>query len=74
LHCHFTHIEFTEKGEKRNHTLYETEYGPDFQCLASVIAELGLKPVIISESPILDVDAQKTQNILFEKVRKEEKS
>jgi hypothetical protein len=54
--------------------LYEAEYGPDFQCLASIIAELGLKPVIISESPILDVDAQKMQDILFEKVRKEEKS
>jgi deoxyribonuclease-4 len=70
LHCHFTHIEFTEKGEKRHHTLYEAEYGPDFQCLATVIAELGLKPVIISESPILDVDAQKMRNILFEKLEK----
>lgn len=70
MHCHFAEIEFTEKGEKRHHTINETEYGPDFTLLARVIAEFKLKPVIISESPMLDVDAIKMRDIL----RKELKS
>lgn len=64
LHCHFTKVEFTEKGEKRHHTLEEEEYGPDFTMLAETIADFKLKPVIISESPILDVDAIKMRNAL----------
>jgi deoxyribonuclease-4 len=69
IHCHFAKIEFTEKGEKRHHTMNETEYGPDFTLLARVIAEFKLKPVIISESPILDVDAIKMRDILREELR-----
>lgn len=65
LHCHFTRVEFTEKGEKRHHLLNEVEYGPDFHHLATLIAELDLKPVIISESPILDVDAQKMRDMVL---------
>ena len=64
MHCHFTKVEFTEKGEKRHHTMDEKAYGPDFTMLAKVIAEFKLKPVIISESPILDVDAIKMRDIL----------
>jgi deoxyribonuclease-4 len=64
MHCHFSHIEFTDKGERRHHTLDEAEYGPDFHLLASLIKELDLKPVMICESPILDVDAQKMRDIL----------
>ena len=68
LHCHFTKIEFTDKGEKRHHTLQEARYGPDFRLLAKVIAEFKLKPVIISESPILDLDAMKMRDILQEEL------
>ncbi|MCX8177534.1 MAG: TIM barrel protein [Candidatus Bathyarchaeota archaeon] len=69
LHCHFTKIEFTEKGEKRHHVLDEKNYGPDFELLASVIAEFKLNPVIISESPILDIDAIKMRDILIKKLQ-----
>lgn len=69
MHCHFTKIEFTEKGEKRHHTMNEAEYGPEFRLLAKVIAEFKLKPVIISESPILDVDARKMRDILREELK-----
>jgi len=69
MHCHFTKVEFTEKGEKRHHTLHETEYGPDFTMLAKVIAEFKLKPVIISESPVLDVDAIKMREILQKELK-----
>lgn len=68
LHCHFTRVEFTGKGEKCHHILDEVEYGPNFQHLAALIAELDLKPVIISESPILDVDAQKMRDIVLRKL------
>jgi len=68
LHCHFTRVEFTEKGEKRHHILDEVEYGPDFQHLATLIAELDLNPVIISESPILDVDAQKMRDMVLKEL------
>lgn len=62
MHCHFTKIEFTRKGERRHHTLGEEQYGPDFAELAKVIAEFKLRPVIISESPLLDLDAIKMRD------------
>ena len=69
MHCHFTKVEFTEKGEKRHHTLDEAEYGPDFTLLAKVIVEFKLRPVIISESPVLDVDAVKMRDILQREIK-----
>ena len=65
LHCHYTRVEFGRMGERRHHTMDDTKYGPDFKPLAILIAELGLNPVIISESPILDIDSQKMQDIVF---------
>ena len=70
IHCHFTKIEFTDKGERRHHTLEESRYGPDFRLLANIIIEFDLKPVIISESPILDLDAIKMRGILQEELDK----
>jgi len=64
MHCHFTKVEFTDKGERRHHTMDKAGYGPDFMMLAKVIAELRLRPVIISESPVPDVDAIKMREIL----------
>jgi len=68
LHCHYTLVEFTGKGEKRHHIMDEVECGPPFEPLATLIAELGLTPVIISESPVLDVDAQKMRDIMLKKL------
>lgn len=70
LHCHFTKIEFTDKGERRHHILEESRYGPDFRLLAKVIVEFDMKPVIISESPILDLDAIKMRDTLREELNK----
>jgi deoxyribonuclease-4 len=69
MHCHFTRVEFTDKGEKRHHTMDEADYGPDFAMLAKVIAEFKLKPVIISESPIIDIDAMKMRDILQKELK-----
>jgi len=65
LHCHFTPVEFTEKGEKRHHTMSEAGFGPNFEFLATLIAELGLRPVVVCESPVLDVDAKKMRDIVL---------
>jgi deoxyribonuclease-4 len=64
MHCHFTKIEYADKGERRHHALDEAGYGPSFEMLAKVIAEFKLKPVIICESPLLDIDAIKMRDIL----------
>jgi len=69
MHCHFAKVEFTDKGEKCHHTMDEAEYGPDFTLLARVIAEFKLKPVTISESPVLDVDAIKMRDILQKELK-----
>jgi deoxyribonuclease-4 len=68
MHCHFTKVEYTEKGEKCHHIMDEANYGPDFAMLAKVIAEYKLNPVIISESPILDVDAMKMRDTLKKEI------
>jgi len=66
MHCHFTKIEFTEKGEKRHHVLDEKKYGPNFQLLAETISEFKLCPVVICETPMLDIDAMKMKNTFLE--------
>lgn len=69
LHCHYTPVESTAKGEKCHHAMGEG-FGPNFEPLAEIIVELGLSPVIISESPVLDIDSIKMKKILEEKARK----
>ena len=50
LHCHFSKIEYTDKGEKKHLTFADREYGPDFEPLVEAIAREGLTPTIICES------------------------
>ena len=51
VHCHFSRIEYTEKGgEKRHVTLADTEWGPSPEPLMRVISDMKLCPTIISES------------------------
>ncbi len=69
LHCHYSHIEFADKGEKRHHNLDRVEYGPDFKFLARLIAERGLKPVIVCETPNLDIDAQKLRDMTLDELK-----
>jgi deoxyribonuclease-4 len=66
MHCHFSKVEFSNKGERRHRIVDEENYGPDFTMFAKVIVEFKLRPVIISESPIIDIDAIKMRNILEE--------
>jgi len=66
MHCHFSAIEFNTQGERQHHTLDEKRYGPDFRLLAEIIADFGMHPTMICESPLLDVDARKMQATLRE--------
>ena len=50
LHIHFSRIEFTQGGEKKHHRLEDTQFGPEFNPLASLMAELRIEPVVICES------------------------
>ena len=50
LHCHFSKIEYTDKGEKRHLTLEDTVYGPAFEPLMEALAKDGYSPRIICES------------------------
>lgn len=50
MHCHFSRIEWTDKGEKRHLTFADTTYGPDFEPLMEAIAKEKLCPRIICES------------------------
>ena len=70
IHCHYSHIEFTDKGERRHHNLDRTDYGPDFRLIARLIAERGLNPVIACETPNLDLDAQKLRDMVSEEIKK----
>lgn len=50
LHCHFSKIEWTDKGEKRHLTFDDKVFGPCYEPLMQVIANNGLTPTIICES------------------------
>lgn len=50
VHMHFSRVEVGKGGEKKHWTLADTQYGPEFVPLAEAILELGIEPVIISES------------------------
>ena len=64
MHCHFTKVEFSSVGERRHHIMEEAAYGPDFEMFAKVIAEFKLNPVVISESPVQDIDAIRMRDLL----------
>jgi len=74
LHCHYSHIEFTDKGERRHQNLDRIDYGPDFRFLAKLIAERDLKPVVACETPNLDVDAQKLRDMVLQELKRKSKS
>lgn len=50
LHIHFSRVEFSAAGERKHHTLQDTQYGPDFTHLARVLHQRNIEPVIICES------------------------
>jgi deoxyribonuclease-4 len=56
FHCHFSEINYTDKGE-RNHLPLGTNSKPPFKPLMKVLSENGYNATVICESPELDHDA-----------------
>lgn len=50
FHIHYSRIEYTNAGEKKHHTFAETEYEPEFEPIAEIMAERGVTPRVICES------------------------
>ena len=50
LHCHFSKIEWTDKGEKRHLTFDDTIFGPDYEPFVDAIIKGGYSPTVICES------------------------
>ena len=50
LHCHFSKIEWTDKGEKKHLTFADNTYGPCYKPFVEAIAEAGIAPTVICES------------------------
>ncbi|MFH0861008.1 MAG: TIM barrel protein [Candidatus Altiarchaeota archaeon] len=63
MHCHFSGIEYTEKGGERKHLPIGSGQ-PDYRLLANVIRRLKPDMTLISESPNLEEDALKLKNLL----------
>ena len=57
LHCHFTHIEYTDAGERKHHILADENYGPPLVPFIEEVIECGWNITVISESPLIDQDA-----------------
>ena len=64
LHCHFSPLIYTEKGEKNHVSGYEKGMGPDYKHLCEAVVDLSLTPTIICET-------QDTQDIMALKIKKE---
>jgi deoxyribonuclease IV len=62
LHCHFSCIEYTDKGEKRHLLLENNE--PDFGHLAQLLPKAGRDITIISETPDPSGDAVRMRRML----------
>lgn len=56
FHCHFSEINYSDKGEL-NHYPLGTNNEPPFRPLMKVLAENGYSGTIICETPMLDMDA-----------------
>lgn len=66
FHAHFSRIAFTNKGEKCHMTFADTDYGPDFACLAPVLRRHALEPTIICESRGTQADDAMTMKAIYE--------
>ncbi len=65
FHSHFSEVAWGDKGEK-HHMILGEAYSPPFKPLAQVIVENGFEGTIISESPLLDIDALKMKRMYEE--------
>ncbi|MEM3395966.1 MAG: TIM barrel protein [Thermoplasmata archaeon] len=65
MHVHMSSIAYTSKGE-RMHLTMEQSAEPDFKVIAKVLKKRTYPITIISESPVLEIDALKMKKIVEE--------
>ncbi len=65
MHVHMSSIAYTSKGE-RMHLTMEDSNEPDFRKIAKVLKKRDYPITIISESPVLEIDALKMKKIIEE--------
>ncbi|MBU0528080.1 TIM barrel protein [Candidatus Micrarchaeota archaeon] len=58
FHCHFSEINYSDKGE-RNHLVLGSNNEPPYEPFIKVLAENGYCGTVICESPQIDIDAMK---------------
>ncbi|MFH1685855.1 MAG: TIM barrel protein [Candidatus Micrarchaeota archaeon] len=58
FHCHFSEINYGDKGE-RNHLVLGSNNEPPYEPFIKVLAENGYCGTVICESPQIDIDAMK---------------
>jgi deoxyribonuclease-4 len=68
FHCHFSEIEYSEKGE-RSHMPLGSANEPPYKPLMKMLAENGYSGTIICESPQIDIDAAKMKKE-YERLRR----
>lgn len=69
FHCHFSEINYTDKGE-RNHLPLGSSDEPPFRPFMKVLAENGYSGTVICETPELDLDALKMKDEYDKRRRK----
>lgn len=68
FHAHFSKIEYTAGGEKKHLTFEDNVFGPNFEPLMEILANLSLEPTIICESDgTQSEDALAMKNYYFER-------
>ncbi len=73
LHSHFTHIEFTDAGERKHHILSDDDYGPPLKPFIEEIIECGWNVTVICESPLIDQDAILMKNLYTQSIKSRSK-
>ena len=70
LHCHFSMIEWTDKGEKKHLTFEDRIYGPRYEPLMEAIARDHLTPTIICESAGTQAQDAREMQLYYEELRR----
>ena len=71
FHIHYSRIEYTNAGEKKHRTYSETEFEPEFEPIAQIMAERGAAPRIICESAGTQTnDAEELKRLYLSYIKK----
>ena len=73
LHIHFSRIEFTKGGEKRHWNYEDTQFGPEFDPLAALLAERDYHAVVICESAGHMAEDAATFRDLYQRQKEEQR-